>query len=152
MKKILLAVDSSKKSEKAAKKIEQLVISPDTEITILHVVTPVNLIHDPQFKVEELLEERKDELKKQGKKVLNTTESLLNKVLKKDNVSIKKLLKIGKPAECICNIADKKEHDLLIISEKGKNKDQRFQLGSTADKVVRHAKTPVLILKKDKCL
>jgi len=86
----IFAVDDSKKSKKAAKKVEELVISPGTEITILHVVTSFNLIDDPRFEVEDLLEEIKNNLKEKGKQVLNQTEVLLKDVLTEKEVKIKK--------------------------------------------------------------
>ncbi|MFW6310781.1 MAG: universal stress protein [Nanoarchaeota archaeon] len=88
MEKILLAVDGSKKSKKAAKKAGELAVAMDAEVTILTVVTedninlPVRSQFPSQYEIERLIEERDKEIKKQGKKILTKTENILKKLPK----------------------------------------------------------------------
>ena len=152
MKKILLAVDGSKKSEKASKKTGKLMISPGTEITILTVVSAINIENtaefaESQFEVEKLMEERKNQVKERGEKILNKTENILKKFLKDKDIKINKILSSGNPAEYICEEAEKNNYDLIILADKGEGGVKRFLLGSTSDRVVRHASTSVLIVK-----
>ena len=51
----------------------------------------------------------------------------------------------GRPFEGICNVADKIGADLIVLPTRGHSGLKRIALGSTAERVVRHARCPVLI-------
>ena len=53
----------------------------------------------------------------------------------------------GSPAEKILDFADEHDIDLIVVGSLGKNGIERFALGSVSEKVVRHAKVPVLIVR-----
>jgi len=149
MEKILLAVDNSKQSEKATKKAGELAVALESEITILTVVDADNIYHPvhSRFKKERLVEKREEEIKEKGEKILNKTEKLLEDFLEEKNIKINKLSKIGTPAEYICKIAGNNDYDLVIMASTGEGGVKRFLLGSTSDRVVRHAGTSVMIVK-----
>jgi len=56
----------------------------------------------------------------------------------------------GDPANAILEFAEQNKIDLIIIGTLGKSGLERFLLGSVADKVVRHSKISVLVVKKQK--
>jgi nucleotide-binding universal stress UspA family protein len=56
----------------------------------------------------------------------------------------------GDPAHAILEFAKQNKVDLIIMGTLGKGGLERFLLGSVADKVVRHSKTSVLVVKKRK--
>ncbi|MFW6310780.1 MAG: universal stress protein, partial [Nanoarchaeota archaeon] len=56
-------------------------------------------------------------------------------------MKINKLLNSGSPAEYICKEAEDNDYDLIILASAGEGGVKRFLLGSTSDRVVRHAKT-----------
>ena len=149
MEKILLAVDGSKKAEKAAEKAGELAVALATEVTILTVVDVDNIYHPvhSRFKKERLLEKRKEEVKKKGKQIVNKTKKLLEDFLEEKNIKINKLSKIGTPSEYICKIAEDNDYDLVIMASTGEGGVKRFLVGSTSDRVVRHAGTSVMIVK-----
>ena len=152
MEKILLAVDGSKKAEKAAEKAGELVVALEVEVTILTVVDAVNIHYSAesaksQFALEELMEERKNEVKQKGEKILNKTENILKSFQKEKDIKINKLLSSGTPAEYICKEAENNDYDLIILASTGEGGVKRFLLGSTSDRVVRHAETSVMIVK-----
>jgi nucleotide-binding universal stress UspA family protein len=51
----------------------------------------------------------------------------------------------GRPFEEICKVADKISADLIVLPTRGHSGLKRMALGSTAERVVRHARCPVLI-------
>jgi len=144
MKKILLAVDGSVKSKKAAKKAGKVAKALGAQITVINVVTINNKYKSAysKSKIKRLMEERKQEIKK-GKKILSETEALL----KDKGIEVYKILRKGDPSKWICEKAKKGKFDLVILADKGESKIKRFSLGNTSDKVVRYMSTSVLIVK-----
>jgi nucleotide-binding universal stress UspA family protein len=53
----------------------------------------------------------------------------------------------GTAWDAICDTAERKSSDLIVITSHGYTGLKRLFLGSTAERVVRHAKCPVLVLK-----
>jgi nucleotide-binding universal stress UspA family protein len=56
----------------------------------------------------------------------------------------------GDPAHAILEFAEHNKIDLIIMGTLGKGGVERFLLGSVADKVVKHSKVSVLVVKKQK--
>ncbi|MAD80208.1 MAG: universal stress protein UspA [Planctomycetaceae bacterium] len=56
----------------------------------------------------------------------------------------------GDPGLRICDYAKEKAADLIVISSHGYHGVKRMLLGSTAERVVRHAECPVLVLRRSK--
>ena len=54
------------------------------------------------------------------------------------------MTKEGSPAEVILQTVEEEDIDLVVMGASGKHAVERFILGSVAEKVVRHAKCPVL--------
>ncbi|RCW58677.1 universal stress protein [Halanaerobium sp. ST460_2HS_T2] len=65
---------------------------------------------------------------------------------KKRGIKVKKEIHYGHPAEIICNFAAENNFDLIILADK-KDEKRSFLLGGTSDKVVRHAKQAVMVVK-----
>jgi nucleotide-binding universal stress UspA family protein len=53
----------------------------------------------------------------------------------------------GDPAEKILDFADERGVDMIVAGSLGKSGIERFALGSVSEKIVRHAKVPVLIVR-----
>ncbi len=53
----------------------------------------------------------------------------------------------GDPAEKILDFADEHDVDMIVVGSLGKSGIERFALGSVSEKVVRHAKVPVLVVR-----
>ena len=149
MKKILLAVDGSDRSKKAAKEAVKLAKSLEAHISLMTVVTP-----NYSYNVESMnitnaemsvakMNEIKNEKLKEGKKIIKEVEEFLEK----ENLNFAKKVYEGNPAEKICQIAEEENYDLIVVADKGLGAIKRFFLGSISDKVVRHAKTSVLVVK-----
>ncbi len=53
---------------------------------------------------------------------------------------------MGRAAEEICNYAEEKKIDLIIASTHGRTGFMHVLIGSVAERVVRHARSPVLVV------
>ncbi|ADQ13674.1 universal stress protein [Halanaerobium hydrogeniformans] len=142
MKKILVAVDGSESSKKAAKEAADFA-DPGSHIFLINVVT--GLVEIPEKTnptVKEIMEKNKEELIKKSQKILDEAAGLF---AEKD-LKVEKKIKDGNPADIICEFAEKEDCDIIVLADKGKG-IKRFLLGSVSDKVVRHAKKTVMVVK-----
>ena len=62
-------------------------------------------------------------------------------------VSVSFLVWEGAPGPSIGEAAASEQADLVIVGSRGRNRVERFVLGSVSDHVVRHATSPVLIVR-----
>jgi nucleotide-binding universal stress UspA family protein len=63
------------------------------------------------------------------------------------NIEIESVILEGSPAHEIVDFAEKNDIDLIVMGSHGKTGIMRFLLGSVTEKVVRHSKKGVLIVK-----
>jgi nucleotide-binding universal stress UspA family protein len=71
----------------------------------------------------------------------------LTEDLKKRRVKFKAILTIGTPYEQIIEAARRLEVDLIVMATHGRSALSQFLLGSVAEKVVRFAPCPVLVVR-----
>jgi universal stress protein A len=67
---------------------------------------------------------------------------------KRENLRIKTLLRSGSAPNEIIEAAREQEVDLIIVATHGLRGMKRFFLGSTTERVVRHAPCPVLVVRE----
>jgi nucleotide-binding universal stress UspA family protein len=82
-------------------------------------------------------------------------ESYLNQLVKLTRyggVSVKPEVITGIPAESIADYADKNGVDLIIIATHGRSGVSRWVWGSVADRVLRSACVPVLMVRAPGCV
>lgn len=153
MKKILVAVDGSQSAQKAAKKAAELADQLKAEVTLIHVYTESAQIPVNQFNevasylsaetLDSIMEQQEDTIKEERQKILDQdAEFFAEKGIKAD-----KVLLHGDPADEVCDYAKENNYDLIVVADKGHGKVERFLLGSISDKIVRHAKTSVMVVK-----
>ncbi|MDO8689398.1 MAG: universal stress protein [Dehalococcoidia bacterium] len=145
--KILVATDGSEYARKAAEYAGQLASKiPDAEITILSVLDiglisqaavspsgmpvtiPVALSEDMERALNSVLQDARDKLAPTGRPVTTRLEE-------------------GRPAQVICDIAEKERFDMIVMGSSGQGRIADILLGSVSDKVVHKAKTPVVIVR-----
>ncbi|MCL0068838.1 universal stress protein [Thermodesulfovibrionales bacterium] len=73
--------------------------------------------------------------------------SMIADAMKQEGVIVQTDVISGKPAEEISNYAHKNEVDLIVMSTIGRSGASRWVFGSVADRVIRHVKVPVLIVR-----
>ncbi len=153
MKKILVAVDGSQSAQKAAQKAAEMAEDFKSEVTLIHVYTESAQIPVNQFNevasylsaetMESIMDQQEDTIKEKRQKILDQdAEFFEEKGIKPD-----KVLLHGDPADEVCDYAEKNDFDLIVVADKGHGKVERFLLGSISDKIVRHSKVSVMVVK-----
>ncbi|MDQ0808164.1 universal stress protein [Priestia megaterium] len=133
-KKILLAVDGSEHSKRAAKhaiKVASLVPGAKVEI--------ISVIDLSKVKTEVL----HGELKQKRQQALEE----MKNCFEKEQITHELKIERGEPGPTIVSYANKNGFDLVIIGSRGLNSLQEMVLGSVSHKVAKRVHCPVMIIK-----
>lgn len=141
MKKILIAVDGSKYSEKALFKARKIAEGIGGEVTILHVINPLR--DTVYINNRELGNEIKRNATIRGEEVIKKAKEIFEG-FKGTFITETRL---GDPVDEIIKFAEEGGFDLIVMGSRGGGIFSRALLGSVSDKVVHHVKTSVLIVK-----
>ncbi|BCX05700.1 MAG: universal stress protein [Candidatus Roseilinea sp.] len=68
-------------------------------------------------------------------------------VLAESGIRVETTVSVGRPAEAILDMAEHQGADLIAMATHGYGGIRRFLMGSVADRVVRHASAPVLLVR-----
>lgn len=139
LKKILVPLDFSDTSEKALQYAVAFAKQFGSKITLLHVIEPLPYPGDLTYlPLGEVIpcEPAKARLREIAQKAIDP--ELLEQTL----------VRIGLPFEIITAVAQQEKADLIIITTNGRTGLKRVFLGSTAERVVRHAQCPVLTVRE----
>ena len=140
-KNILVPTDFSGSSDKALKRAVDIALQHKSKIYVLHVVDEIM-----QCAVDYCLDiSVVKQVEKQSVKFAEEKLRKMVKALPKD-IKIAVDIKMGDTYETILKEQQNKRIDLIVIASRGK-KGLIHHLGSIADKVMRGAKCPVLLLK-----
>jgi len=77
-------------------------------------------------------------------------EEVLEKIAlegKKIGLEIKKVIEAGIPSEKIIEVAEKEHCKIIVLGTHGRSGLRKLILGSTAERVIRHSKIPVLVVR-----
>lgn len=143
MKKILVAVDGSKFSQKALFKAKEIGEALQAEVTIL---TVVNTQRDNVYSYvnnRELRYEMNRSALKHGDEIIQKSKEIFSDF----KGTYDTVQKTGDTVEEIVSYAEEGDYDLVILGSRGAGVFTRTLLGSVSDKVVHHIKTSVLIVK-----
>jgi nucleotide-binding universal stress UspA family protein len=139
MKKILIAHDGSKVSNKALKMAIEMALRFESELYVLSVVPELHLTELSDLdrkRIEDALVTETNKLVKKVEKTLSAKE-----------IPYRCILKQGEPAETILNTAKSLRVNLIVTGSHGRRGPSKFLLGSVSSRVVEHAHCPVLIVK-----
>ena len=149
MKKILVAVDGSPSSKKAAEKAALIADSLDAEVTLINIITetvttPSNVLSSslPMEQLQEMMDQEEKRLKVNSQKILDDAAVFFEE----KGMEVQTVIQYTNPADKICDYAAEEGFDLIVLADKGHGV-KRFLLGSISDKVVRHADVSVLVVK-----
>lgn len=144
-KKILVPTDFSKYADAALKKALALAGRHDAKIYLLHVIDKQiqQCAVDYCLKYEVVEALKKESLKEAKTKLKKEAEA----IAKSKKIKIAFDIKKGIPSEVILNEQKVKKIDLIVISSHGKTGLLKQLMGSVADKVIKGAKCPVLVVK-----
>jgi nucleotide-binding universal stress UspA family protein len=151
--KILAPLDGSKLSENSLQHIENLISGCQVgEVILLHVVEKPSPVHTEYSSLRQFEESSKkiavEEMRSEemAQKYLNGVgENLKNKGVMVENVVIA-TEQLHTEADIILDYADKNNIDLIVMSTHGRSGITRWAFGSVADRVIRHALVPVLMV------
>ena len=138
---ILVPIDGSQLSLKAAKQGIYIAKKLESEVVFLYVID-VRMIETSSLTGTDqgILRTR----------LRNVAERYLNeaaKLAEEENIMFQNRIREGLPAEDILKEIEEKKIDLVIMGSKGMSGAHRVIIGSTAEEVVRWSPCPVLIVK-----
>jgi nucleotide-binding universal stress UspA family protein len=142
LKKILIATDSSESAEKAADFGIEIAGLSRAKVYAVSVIdtTPYYSIPLDQVWSKEVYEQ----LEQMGYEA----DSYVEKAAKAAGIEVESLVLKGNPAERILNFAEEQNVDMIVVGSHGKGGFERLVIGSVSEKVVRHAKVPVLVVRE----
>jgi nucleotide-binding universal stress UspA family protein len=146
--KILVPIDGSKASHKAAKYAVELAKQSGASLTLLSVIdnrfvvgTSVSALASPTHVIEVV----EDYLKQSAQ---SSTDEIA-KICKRNRIHCKATIRTGHPVEKIVNEAIKSKADLIVMGSHGKSALKAAVLGSVTYGVIhKDTKIPLLIVKK----
>lgn len=148
MKKILVPVDGSKASQKAAEKAVSIGKLLNAEMTF---VTVVNLPSEDKYSyfgmnVETAFDANRKEMMK---KLIHEETKMLDIIIRNidyENLQINKKIITGEPAVEIVKLASEEGFDLIVMGKRGFSKFERFFVGSVTQKVISSSPCPVMVV------
>jgi nucleotide-binding universal stress UspA family protein len=133
LKRILFATDGSKQSDKALRFLLNK-LQPDArerlepiDVVVAHAMPFLNY----------------PDLKEAGGRLV---EDSANKLIKA-GYAVDEVVRLGKPADEILDVASKKKVDLIVTGAKGMGAVARFLLGSISTKILQHSSCSVLVVR-----
>ena len=139
LKELLVPVDFSDCSKYALRYALAFAKQFEANITLLSVVPDDSTSFEYQSpEYAELVEARKTRYASELKKLSATL----------GKVKCKNFVRVGKPFQEIVLAAKELDSDLILISTHGQMSMPKVELGSTAERVVRHAPCPVLVVRQ----
>lgn len=144
IKNILLPTDLSPISLSASEYAVELAIKYDAKIHLLHVLEktpPILAIRSLDLSQEKILKSFEEE----GRKLLETAAKKIKKGRTED-FELELALKKGIDYEQIVKYSKDQKIDLIVIATHGRTGLLHTLLGSVAEKVIRYAKCPVLVI------
>jgi nucleotide-binding universal stress UspA family protein len=137
-KKILVATDGSENSLAAAEEAIKIARSMGSSVYAIYVVDTSVLSSASLGEGESFIY---NSLKDEGKKAVDQIRSMAS------GVQVETQVIEGKPTSAITDFASENGIDLIVVGSQGKSKIEALLLGSVADRVLRTATCPVLVVK-----
>lgn len=140
-KKILVPLDGSETSEAILPEIEKLASFLGASICLLHVVPP------PLFPISMEPMVQYDTITEAFTKGAQAYLRKIERRLREKGFTVEGKLEHGNEAQHILEHCEREDIDLVAMSTHGRSGVRRWLLGSVAEKVVRHATKPILLVR-----
>jgi nucleotide-binding universal stress UspA family protein len=142
LKRVLLAVDASTFSEAACRMlIEQ--VQPETEVQVLNVVQPMNVLTAREMGDYSFVERIYADETKQARVLVDAIAARL----REKRVSLITEVAQGDPKSEILDASETWKADLIVVGSHGRTGLERFLLGSMSEVVGRHARCSVEVVR-----
>ncbi len=138
---IMVAIDGSGGSLKAARHALALARSTGAHVTLLTVLEQPSVV---PFGPLEAWAAARPESDAQLTRLRAELDTLATEL---PPGQVDKRVEYGVPAEAICAAAEDAHADLLVVGSRGHGPLGRWLLGSVSDRVVHHAKVPVTVVR-----
>lgn len=139
-KNIVIATDGSENSRKAIFYGIKIAKLSGATVYAVHVIDTPSIVSEVWTAGKELIHEM---MVRDGKKILSETK----KIIEDYGVEVKDVLLNGHPGEEIIRFAEDNNMDLIVMGTLGATGLEKFLMGSVAEKVVRHSKVPVMVVR-----
>jgi len=138
---IMVPLDFSDHSKKALRYALRFAEQFGAELEVVHVVTPIIFADGmiPPVEMEDLSRETEKHARSELEKIATADGT--------EHVTVKATVLQGEPYDEIVNHAAESQTDLLLIATHGRTGLQHFLLGSNAEKILRHAPCPVMVVR-----
>lgn len=145
MKKILVPIDGSCASKKAAENAIEMASKNNADLVFVFVAT-ISDLHNDSWSYGDHLD-----------KSLNTYKEVVEEVgqkfidkfvdnLRIEDIAVNKLVVQGNPYEEIIKVAENDHIDLIVMGRRGFSKVKRFLIGSVTQRVIANSPCPVLVV------
>lgn len=145
MKKIIVPIDFSEHSEYALETAASIAKKHNGELIVLHMLELSNAVYTAS----------RSSIGEEAVFYLKLAEQKMSKFLDRpflEDVEITPVIKHFKVFKEINDIVDQQQIDLIVMGSHGASGVKEVLIGSNAEKVVRHATIPVLIVKQNPIL
>lgn len=139
---ILIATDGSETANEAADFGIEMVGCSGAKIYAVYVIdtTPYRSVSLDKIWSKETLEE--------FERVGYEATSYVEKIGKAAGAEVESRVLRGHPAEKIISFAEDNNIDMIIVGSLGKGRYERAVIGSVSEKIIKHAKVPVLVVRE----
>jgi nucleotide-binding universal stress UspA family protein len=143
---ILVPVDGSEWSFRAAKYAIKVAKMSNAEIVCVHAVVSLPTTAYANVHASVLVPRYIEEAKKEAQKWFDEIDATAKKVSVVRMIT-EIILDVFSVADALITYAERNNVDLIVIGTKGRTGLKKFVLGSVASGVVSHAKCPVLVVR-----
>lgn len=139
--KILIAVDNSTCSEKAAKVGYEMAEKFNADVALVNIIEPIPAGFNADLALAPIFLETYDNSEENSHLLLQAMESKYSNGIRTKYYSV-----LGNAIESIIEQADDWHADLIVIGSYGRNGFYNFLMGSVSHHVIRKSACPVLII------
>jgi len=145
-KKILVAIDGSPLSDKAAEEAVRMAAGNPSQFKS-KIYAVLVLPNAPRNTFTDFVPSRPITESKEWEELRQRIFYVIEKDAAEAGIPLEAKVAYGDPAEELINFADREEIDVIVIGSTGKGFLKRKLLGSVSDKVARHARCSVYIVR-----
>ncbi|UPV74953.1 universal stress protein [Halorussus limi] len=140
-KRILVPVDGSSQSDDALEyALEEFA---DDDITLLHVIDPIDAGYSAPVGIPGGSEEWYEEAKADSEAMFDEARAVADEY----GVTLDSATEMGRPSQTIVEYAEDEGFDQIVMGSHGRSGVSRILLGSVAETVVRRASMPVTVVR-----
>jgi nucleotide-binding universal stress UspA family protein len=140
-KRILVPIDGSPQSTDALE--HALEEFADDEITLLHVIDPIDAGYSAPVGIPGGSEEWYESAKAESEELFDEAQELADQF----GVTLRTATEMGRPSRTIVGFAEDEGFDQIVMGSHGRSGVSRILLGSVAETVVRRATIPITVVR-----